>query len=305
MNMFNKGIWIWHINAIKADDGKDVCQTIIDRMVNYGIDYALIKAGDATRNSQWTYETAVEFISRFHSAGLKIGCWSYNKPSTWQSELQYIVPCIKEGIDLWVLDPEIEYQNDPNGSQTATTFGRVLRSGAGSNFPIFYAPFAFPQMHQPFPYKSFNEFCNGVMPQLYHCEMNYSIDKAISLCEKGWIEFNNQNPDCIVPVLPICNTYGFPYQNIKGTLTKEDLLTFMNHYSNGFSCYSWDASVGFPQFWEALAEFKTLDQITPPQPIINLPIVLINDNVVIPSPTKKPSLFSNIIAFILSLFRKN
>lgn len=291
-------IWIWHISACENGNWSKIIQRCLDN----GIDYVLVKAGDSVRNSQWTPQVAKDVIAQCHAAGLNIGVWNYSKPSTWQSEAQYLSQCVNEGVDVVILDPEIEWQNDPNARQHAEAFMQALRLNVGNDYPIYFAPFAFPAYHQPFPYYEFSKYCNGVMPQTYWCEMGRTVANTIETCDQQWQAFKAQYPDITIPVMPICNTYGAPYTNVPGTLTKEDLLMFMNHYKDvGFSSYSYDASANFPQFWEALSEFKAQTITNTSDPIVLPPVIDVNPNPTVEQP--KQNLLSSIISFILSLFK--
>lgn len=243
-----RGIWIWQI--ANCDGGN--WDKIIARCKASGIEWIVVKCGDAGRNAQWNKAAAASAIKKCHDAGLKIGGWNYSKPNTWQSEVNLITECSKEGLDLWIVDPEIEYEKEPNNKVIATQFMQALRANLGNDFILGYAPFAIPQYHTPYPYKEFHKYSSFVAGQLYWCEFSWPISKAISLHDQGWAAFNKANPDIVIPVAPIGNTYGKGYPGVQGTLTAEDLKTFLDHYKDvPLSLYSYDAAKGFPT-WDVL-----------------------------------------------------
>lgn len=305
-------IWLWRLqNCEKGDFGK-----VIQKCLDHNIDCVLVKAGDATRNSQWSVANAKVMIDKCHNAGLKIGIWCYNKPTTWESEAKYLIDCIKEGIDVLALDPEIEYREHPQNALIAEQFMQTLRSGVGNDFTIVFAPFAIPQFHPAYPYKQFLKYCDAVMGQAYWCEMGKNVKDLISLHDTSWHSFFLKNPTIDdKPIIPILNTYGSEYgKMVLGKLTKEDLLTFMEHYkysesynfpwNSGFSSYSYDAAN--PLFWEALYEFNeknkpVVEPIKKPEyTVVKEEVGKRTDNTFLPV---KPNLIGVVFDFIMKLVR--
>lgn len=295
-------IWIWRLSNCEGGD----FDKVIQKCLNSNIDCILVKAGDSVRNSQWAPDKSRVMIDKAHAAGIKIGVWAYNKPTSWQSEVKYLTECVREGVDILLIDAEQEYQDHPQRIQIAEQFMLELRKNVGNDFPIAFAPFAIPQYHANFPYYQFLKYCDAVFTQLYWAEMNFPVDKAMSLHDQGWKDFFDKHSDVKKPIFPILNSYGKGYYGALGDLTKNDLLKFMNKYSDGFSSYSYDAA--FPIFWEAINEINKKEEvIVSSHTDIQLPTVVSVEQTTAAPTTAKPAAskinWNIILAFIFSLFK--
>lgn len=262
------GIWIWNISA--CDGGN--WDKIIARCQTAGINWILIKCGESSRNTQWQPATAQIAIDKCHAAGLKIGGWNYSRPATYQAEVELITSCVAQGLDFWILDPEIEWQDAANNKVLATNFMQALRAKLGNDFTLAYAPFAIPQFHTSYPYREFHQYASFCATQLYWTEFDWSLQKAITLHDEGWAAFNKANQDVIIPIYAIGNTYGSPYPGVKGVLTAADLQTFLTHYKGlPISLYSYDAATGFPT-WGVLDAMNGNESPIATTPAIPAPI---------------------------------
>jgi hypothetical protein len=301
-NLSGIGIWIWKI--AQCENGN--WDSIIQKCIDHDIKWIAVKIGEHTRDVQWTKEFAVVAIEKCHNAGLKILGWNYSRPSSYEQEILLLSDCISDGLDGICVDAEIEWQQDPNAYTKADHFMRTLRDNVGNDIFIAHAPFPIVSYHQSFPYAVFGKYVDAVFPQSYWTELKWTVDKTISMTDSNFNQFNTSHSEAAKPVWPIGVSYGQGYPGISEPLTKEDILTFLNHYKGlPISFYSYDASANFPQFWEALKEFKAQNQrvIQPVPTPIPAPTPAPEPSPINIQPQTKPIILDIILKFLSSLFK--
>jgi hypothetical protein len=257
INLQGLGIWVWQESQCERGDWNAIAQ----KCKNAGIKWIVAKSGDSSRYANWTSAHLKEVIQICHDNGLLFGTWNYSIPSTAQAQIAQIKSLFDDGVDLHIIDAEVEWQTTPDSSAQAEAFMQALRAAVGNDVFLGHAPFAVVNYHPQFPYTAFGKYVNAVFPQNYWTEFNWPIQKAVITTDSAWQVFNMANPTAAKPVYDIGVSYGKGYPGVAGVLNAQDIKTFISHY-NGAPCsfYSYDAA--FPLFWETLAELNA-----PPVPI--------------------------------------
>jgi|ERR1700722_3819193 len=252
INLQGIGIFVWQESQCEHGDWN----AIVQKCKAAGIKWIVAKSGDSSRYSNWTTAHLQEVIQICHNNGLLFGTWNYSIPTTTQAQITQIQSLFKDGVDLHLIDAEIEFQTIPNANEVAETFMQELRAAVGNDVFIGHAPFSIVNYHPSFPYAGFGKYVDAVCDQAYWTEFNWTVQKTISLSDEAWANFNKANPDAAKPRFPIGVSYGQGYPGVPGPLNAVDIQTFMTHYSGTpFSFYSYDAA--FPLFWETLTAANT------------------------------------------------
>lgn len=294
------GMWIWKIN--QCDNGD--WNIIINKCKNAGIRWLAIKSGDAKRNEQLNTENLKAILEICHQNNILVYSWNYSKPTTYKDEVIQITSLINDGIDGHIIDAEQEWQTYANSKPLATEFMIKLREVVGDVF-LAHSPFPIVEYHLPFPYVEFGKYCDAVMPQSYWTEINWSFQKTFDKTDFSWKEFNNKHSDANIPVYPIGVTYGKGYPNVKGELTKEDIIRFIKRYPNTpISFYSYDASKNFKFVWDALTEIEDNNKKIP---VAITPIIIDltpeNDVIEPKEQVLQPSFWQKLLGLIVNFFR--
>ena len=250
------GIWVWQPQQCEGGDWNK----IVAKCKQAGIKWITAKSGDSTRYSYWTTAYLQNVINICHSNGILFYTWNYSLPTTYQQQVQQIKSLADDGVDGHFIDAEIEWQNAQNSNQLAETFMQSLRAEVGDLF-IAHAPFSIVNYHPTFPYVGFGKYVDAVCDQAYWTEFNWSVQQTIQLSDQAWTNFNQTNPSAAKPRWPIGVSYGKGYPGVPGVLNEADIITFINHYAGlPISFYSYDASVNFPAFWNALNSIQSQNQ---------------------------------------------
>lgn len=310
------GAWIWQYQNCEKGDWLKIAQ----KAQQYNIGYLLVKMADNVRYSYWTKAKLQEVKKILKDHNVILGGWNYSLPSTYKQEIDVINSFYQDGIDFWNIDAEAEFQI-PNSDQIAEDYLSKLRAKIGKDVLLCHAPLGILQYH-PFPYYQFSKYCDYSMPQHYHTEFGWSLDKTISMGDKGWNDFFIKHTDIDQQsYAPITVSYGRGYPHVPGELKKEDIIKFFDHYKNcdTLSFYSWDAS--FPLFWNTLKEINDTqgsvfapkdDPINDPLPIPDEPAdpIIVNPTPlppepITPTPIPTPPSNSNfnILNFLKQLFQ--
>lgn len=293
INLQGIGIWVWQESQCEGGDWNAIAQ----KCKAAGITWIVAKSGDSSRYPNWTTAHIKEVIQICHNNGLLFGTWNYSLPTTTQAQITQIQSLFNDGVDLHIIDAEIEWQMAPDNEAKAEAFMQALRAAIGKDVFIGYSPFAIVNYHPQFSYAGFGKYVDAVFPQNYWTEFNWPLVKAINTIDTAWMVFNLNNPSAAKPVYNIGVSYGKGYPGVAGVLNAEDLQTFMKHYDGTpFSFYSYDAA--FPLFWETLSTSNTPTIV--PEP----PAFAAHPELPPPAPTPTQEVKSTIISWLVKIGKR-
>ena len=201
---WGKGLWIWDLRKCLGGD----IDAIIRKCQDYNISYLIIKGCDGGV----LYPVAQpqlnrDLVTRLQSAGIKVYSWGYNYGEHPEAEAQVANKCLDLGVDGHVFDGEAEYRDAPNNTQAAETMLQMVRARYPDKF-LAHAPLAIIDYHTHFPYVTFGNDCDAVMPQIYFGTMKKTPQQAILWMydnfvrwQKNWIV--NGYANSVEPIIPI------------------------------------------------------------------------------------------------------
>lgn len=200
MSLTGKGFFIWKI--------KDCEQGNPDAIVNAaqaaGMSHVLIKIADGAFPYNIVRETKKDLIepvaSALKAAGISVWGWHYVYGEYPINEANIAVSQMKKfNLDGYVIDAEWEYK-EPGKKNAASAYMKILRKNLG-DIPIALSSYRFPAYHPQLPWKTFLEYCDLNMPQVYW-EKAHNPEAQLVRTVK---EFHALNPSR--PVIPTGPTY--------------------------------------------------------------------------------------------------
>ena len=256
-----KWIWVWNWRRCLGGDPTAVAR----RLKDAGCCGAFVKSDDGGHPFDQG-RPVCEIVQALQHEGLLAGLWGYvygcDSPTVIYGDLKYTAAeeaamaarFISErpsssyrGPDAYVIDVEAEYESRPSDpSATAERYLAAIRSAARPDFPLLYAPLPQPNYHRALPYRTFQRYCQGVLPQAYHNAMQVSPEKAVALCydafaAEGLLE---------LPIAPAGGAYG--------SVTPDELMRWSSAaMERGATMLSWWSFEHIenerPQLWDAIA----------------------------------------------------
>lgn len=153
------GLWVWYMDDL-----------VLKQAATRGMDYIMVKAGDATR--QWPQFNQA-LVQECHEHGIACVAWTYAYLDDPAGEAEVAIEAFRRGCDALVLDVEYECINKQNEAAQMVNLIRAETSCWVGYAPDFRIAFGnrwprggFSPNLEPWPWKQFNQL-DGVMPQLY------------------------------------------------------------------------------------------------------------------------------------------
>jgi len=164
------GNQLWVFTSWKQPGG---IERAVHDALQYGYNGLLVKAHDGnpaddTPEFRRQVDRALELGK---PQGLTIGAWGYVYGPKFGDrqvdiEAQAIIDVLTWGVDWYVIDAEIEWEQ-PGGGDAVHRMMQPIRQ-AHPNAPIGYTPFWNTRYHAGYPYREFSQYCNVVLPQVYY-----------------------------------------------------------------------------------------------------------------------------------------
>jgi hypothetical protein len=229
-----QGMWIWYV----AQAEKGNVAKIAARAKKNKVKTVYVKSADgANWWKQWD-----QYAGPLKAAGLKVCAWQYVYGSYPLVEANLAARAAKAGADCIVIDAEVEYQNKYS---QATQYIAALRSQIGSDYPVGFTSFAYPDFHPTVPYSVFlgPGGAQWNLPQMYFHAFNVAIPQVF---------FHTYTLNQIYqrPIHPLGQTY-------EGVSSAQALLFrkyAKRYHAPGYSWWVWHETR--PKTWTALG--KTL-----------------------------------------------
>lgn len=218
--MAGDGMWIWYLSRASGGD----VNRIAAKAKRRGIDYVLIKSGDA--GSTWS-QFSPSVVSALKARGLRVCAWQFVYGRNPKAEANVGAAAVQRGADCLVIDAEGQYEG--HYSQ-ASTYMRKLRNMIGPDFPLALAAFPYVDYHPAFPYSVFlgPGGAQYNAPQLYWKTIGDSVDSAFV---HTWV-FNRAYDR---PILPLGQVYLGP----KPKQIRRFRQLALAHGMQGVSWWSW------------------------------------------------------------------
>lgn len=221
-----KLLWVWELPQTH-----DI-ETTVQLAKIMKVDGLVIKAFDGS-NVWDQFEQSVQYVK---NNGLKCGAWGYVYPSQVDQEIEAVKQVMQHNPDFMVLDAEIEFDSTFSDSSesiaTKHTAASQLVDGLKNivNVPIGLTTFAFIHDHPLFPYKTFMDKLDFIVPQIYWADMGLPPGYALNSSLQQLSPINK-------PIFPIGQGYS--------PATAVDILQF------GTACV--EKSIESVSFWSAQA----------------------------------------------------
>ena len=250
MGITGKGFFIWKIKDCEHGDPK----TITKVAQSAGLTHVLLKIADGAFPYNVNRDTKEDYVKplvkELRSAGISVWGWHYVYGNYPIDEANIAVKRMKE-LDLtgYVIDAEWEYK-EPGKSNAASTYMKILRKGFPEKL-IALSSYRFPSYHPQLPWKTFLEYCDFNMPQVYW-EQAHNPDPQLARTVR---EFKAMSPS-----RPVIAT-GPTYRAGGWVPTKEDLLEFLKSAKTNnlpaVNFFSWDeCRPAYPGLWQTIEDFS-------------------------------------------------
>jgi len=197
-------VWVWNLPNCEGGAGA----RIADRVLTHGATGIILKHDDGGRpfGLAWNPEYFSGLVHDLKARGLTVGLWGYHY-DIWDTGLQMLHRAISMQPDFYVIDWEVELEQALQGVDPAHLRQWLYSATTNrGNIGLFHAPLAQPSYHQPWQYETFNRYCDGMMPQVYHQAMGFSPEDALSVSY-------NEMAECGLltkPIYPIGQAYTVP-----------------------------------------------------------------------------------------------
>ncbi len=139
-----QGMWIWYVS--QAERGS--VNRIAARARRYKVKTVFVKSSDG---SNW-WKQFDQYIAPLKAKGLRVCAWQYIYGRNPAAEANLGARAVQAGADCLVINAEVEYKTKYTAAQTYIT---QLRSQIGTDYPLGFTSFAYPDFHPTVPYSVF------------------------------------------------------------------------------------------------------------------------------------------------------
>jgi len=249
MPLKGKGFFIWKIKDCEKGNPEVIAKTALDA----GMTHVLIKIADGAYPYNTNLDTKADLIQpvaeALKSAGISVWGWHYVYGDYPINEANIAINQIKKlNIEGYVIDAEWEYK-EPGKKNAAETYMKLLRKSL-PNLPIALSSYRFPTYHPQLPWKTFLDYCDFNMPQVYW-EKAHNPEPQLTRTIK---EFQALSPNR--PVIPTGPTYRAGSWVPTQTDTLEFLQTSKKLNLDAVNFFSWDeCRPAYTDLWNTIANF--------------------------------------------------
>ncbi len=270
MSINGKGFFIWKIKDCEKGDPNAIVKAAQDA----GMTHILIKIADGAYPYNVVRETKQDLIepvaAALKAAGIAVWGWHYVYGEYPINEANIAVSQMKRfNLDGYVIDAEWEYK-EPGKKNAASTYMKILRKNL-PDIPIALSSYRFPAYHPQLPWKTFLEYCDYNMPQVYWEKAHNPEAQLVRTLR----EFQALTPNR--PVIPTGPTYRAGSWIPTAKDLKEFLLTSKKLNFPAANFFSWDeCRPALENLWETIAEFNWEKPESEPQDITEQWVAALN-----------------------------
>ncbi|MHB8134007.1 MAG: nuclear transport factor 2 family protein [Anaerolineaceae bacterium] len=282
MSLNGKGTWIWKIKDCEKGNPEEIAKVASEA----GMTHVLIKIADGAYPYNTKPDTKEDLIlpvvKALKSIGISAWGWHYVYGEYPVNEANIAISQLKKlDLDGYVIDAEWEYK-EPGKKNAAETYMKMLRKSL-PNIPIALSSYRFPTYHPQLPWKTFLEYCDINMPQVYW-EKAHNPEAQLT---RTVHEFQSLTPNR--PVIPT----GPTYRAGSWIPTAEDTLEFLKTSKklnlSAANFFSWDeCRPAYGDLWNTISNFDWNNANSKPD-ISELLISALNSG----NPDKVLELYSN------------
>jgi hypothetical protein len=250
MSLNGKGFFIWKIIDCEKGDPNAITKVAKDAQLTHVILKIADGAFPYNVNRQTNEDYVGPVVSALRAEGIEVWGWHYVYGDYPNSEANIAVKRMKE-FDLsgYVIDAEMEYK-EPGKKNAAAAYMKILRKNL-PDIPMALSSYRFPSFHPQLPWKTFLEYCDYNMPQVYW-EQSHNPEPNLKRSVK---EFQS-----IIPFRPIIPT-GPTYRAGSWIPTIEDTRVFLETSKalnlEAANFFSWDeCRPAYPDLWKTIQEFS-------------------------------------------------
>jgi hypothetical protein len=221
MLLDGKWAWIWEWQKCAGGDPVGVAE----RLKGAGLAGAFIKTSDGGHDYDQG-QPIEDIFAGLERAGVAAIPWAYwyladqpfdaygARALTWRQEAENLVDIARRlDAQAFIIDVEAESENASNPDANARAALLIVKALL-PKLAVYYAPLAQPNFHRRLPYRAFNAYCQGIIPQAYHNAMEVPPEQAIRLCYEA---FESEGL-ATIPMFPAGGAYG--------TTTPEELAAW-------------------------------------------------------------------------------
>jgi Putative peptidoglycan binding domain len=189
------GMWIWQLGRSSGGNIDRIAQ----RAARYGIDFLVIKGGDA--GHRWRQLSPL-LVSELHARGLRVCGYQFVYGRRPRTEARVGAKVVQTGVDCLMIDAEGAYEGR---YRQARIYLRALRRRIGPAYPVGLAGFPYVNFHPAFPYSVFlgPGGAQFNVPQIYWKAIGTRVDRAWSTT----FRFNRVYQR---PIYPLGQVYNHP-----------------------------------------------------------------------------------------------
>ncbi len=218
MYLKGKGFFLSRIKNCENGDS----ERIATLASNAGLSHLIIKIADGVSPSNMDVDTKKDLVPSLVGAlrARNISVWGCHHIYGLQPEgeagiaIERLMQC---ALDGYVVNAGVEYEQ-PGRSASASIFMTRLRQSL-PDIPVALSSFKYPSLHRQFPWQSFLEKCDLIMPQVYWLKTHGNAGAQLS---RSVQEFKG-----IFPHLPVCPT-GPTFKEWGWSPYPEEILDFLN-----------------------------------------------------------------------------
>lgn len=245
-----KGMFLWLLE--RSETPKEIAWLA----KNAGIGHILIKIADGAEAMPGDIQSVVNAL---RSEGIQALGWQYIYGAYPTIEARKAVElCQQYDLDGFIVNAEGQFDR-VGMDEAARLYMTALRSGLGDDFVIGLSSYRYPAMHEQFPWKSFLERCNLVMPQVY-----WAMENDPGAPERNLKMTLNQHKTLYSKLrlsLPLVFT-GAAYSEHGWTATPIQVEEFMIHVEQMTLSESLVlGACNFWEWWEARSENQNLWEV--------------------------------------------
>jgi hypothetical protein len=206
MHLRGKGFYIWKL----ADAGD--AAAIYQGVQQAGLTHVLIKIADGIRSynvdQTTSYDLVPDVLRTLKAHNVQVWGWHYVYGIDPAGEANIALRRIHElGLDGYVVNAETEFKQ-PGRDVSARILMTRLRS-ALPDFPMALSSYRYPSVHPQFPWKTFLEYVDYNMPQVYWLQ-NHNPAEQLNRCVREFQAIQPFRP--IIPTGAAFKEYGWePY----------------------------------------------------------------------------------------------
>lgn len=242
----SQGMWIWYVS--QAEGGS--INKIVARARKYKVKTLYIKSSDgANWWKQWD-----TYAAKFKERGLNVCAWQYVYGSYPVVEAELAARAANSGADCIVVDAEVEYKGR---YKQAATYVKTLRQKIGTQYPVGFTSFAYPDYHPTVPYSVFlgSGGAQWNLPQMYFRAFRQSVYEVF----RHTFFYNRIYQRPIHPL-------GQTYEGVSFSQAKMFRRYVRAYNAKGYSWWVWHDTR--PKTWQALktglgAKLKRPKQVYP------------------------------------------